>query len=135
MDLIQWNDTLSVGVSEIDKQHKELVRMINQLNDAMKVGKAKDQLGEILVGLVKYALSHFKTEEIYFDKFGFPEAISHKKEHLDFTQKVSDFKKSFDAGTVGLSVSIMTFLSNWLTNHIKTTDKKYSKLFNDKGLK
>jgi hypothetical protein len=32
MALIQWNDSLNVGVSEIDKQHQKLVEMINDLN-------------------------------------------------------------------------------------------------------
>jgi hemerythrin len=45
MALIQWNDSLSVNVVEIDKQHQKLVRMINELNDAMRQGKGKEALG------------------------------------------------------------------------------------------
>ena len=42
MAIIQWNDSLSVNVVEIDKQHQKLVAMINDLNDAMRQGKGKD---------------------------------------------------------------------------------------------
>ena len=135
MALITWNDTLSVKVAEIDRQHQKLISMINELNDAMRQGKGKDVLGEIIKSLVDYTVTHFKTEETYFDKFGYPEKDSHKKEHTDFVKKTSDFKEGFEKGKLGLSIELMNFLSNWLQNHIKGTDKKYSQFFNEKGLK
>ena len=35
MALITWTDNLSVSVTEVDEQHKKLVAMINELNEAM----------------------------------------------------------------------------------------------------
>lgn len=135
MALIQWNDSFSVKVAEIDRQHQKLVSMINDLSDAMKQGKGKDVLGNIISGLVSYTATHFKTEEKYFDQFGYPETDSHKKEHAAFVKKVTDFKDGFEKGKLGLSIKVMNFLSDWLKNHIKKTDMKYSQFFNEKGLK
>ena len=135
MALIQWNDSFSVKVAEIDRQHQKLVSMINDLGDAMKQGKGKDVLGNIISGLVSYTATHFKTEEKYFDQFGYPETDSHKKEHAAFVKKVTDFKDGFEKGKLGLSIKVMNFLSDWLKNHIKKTDMKYSQFFNEKGLK
>jgi hemerythrin len=135
MALIQWNDSLSVGIVEIDRQHQRLVAMINELHDAMRQGKGKDILGKIINGLVTYAGTHFKTEEKYFDQFQYPEATTHKKEHSDFTQKVAEFKGKFDTGQAVLSLEIITFLSNWLQHHINVIDKKYGPFFNQKGLR
>jgi len=135
MALIQWNDGLSVGVVEIDGQHQRLIGMINDLNDAMRQGKGKEVLGKIINGLVGYAGTHFRTEEKYFKQFGYPDADSHKKEHDDFTKKVTEFKDGFDTGKIGLSIVVMDFLSNWLQDHIKGVDKKYGSFFNEKGLK
>ena len=135
MALIQWNDSLSVNVVEIDKQHQKLVGMINELNDAMRQGKGKDALGKIVNGLIIYAGTHFKTEEKYFDQFGYPDTNSHKKEHLDFTAKVYEFKDGFDKGKIGLTLQVMDFLSDWLGHHIKSVDKRYGSFFNEKGLK
>jgi len=54
---------------------------------------------------------------------------------LDFVAKVSEFKDGFEKGKLGLSISVMDFLSDWLRNHIKGVDKKYGPFFNEKGLK
>jgi hemerythrin len=135
MALIQWNDSLKVNVAEIDKQHQKLVEMINNLHEAMRQGQGNAVLGPLVSGLIDYTATHFKMEEKYFDRFGYPEAESHKKAHADFVAKVLDFKARFDANAAGMSVDVMTFLSNWLQGHIKGEDKKYAPLFNANGLK
>jgi len=135
MGTITWNDSLSVKVLAIDQQHKKLVDMINELSDAMRSGKGRDVLSKIISGLILYTGTHFKTEEKYFDQFGYPEAEIHKKEHEAFVLKVLEFKKGFEKGDLNLTVEIMDFLSDWLQNHIKGSDKKYSQFFNDHGLR
>ena len=135
MAFINWDDSLSVKVTEIDLQHRKLVAMINELNDAMRQGKGKDVLAKIVNGLISYTATHFKMEEKYFDRFGYPETDSHKKEHIAFVQKVTEFNVGFEKGKLSLTVEIMNFLSDWLQNHIKGADKKYSQFFNEKGLK
>jgi hemerythrin len=135
MALMQWNESLSVGVAEIDNQHQTLVSMINELSDAMKQGKGKDVVGKILNSLISYTVTHFQTEEKYFDLYRYPETAGHKKEHAAFVQNVSDFKDGFAKGKLSVTIELMNFLSDWLKNHIKGTDKKYSTFFNAKGLK
>lgn len=135
MALITWNDSLSVNVAEIDQQHKKLVALINDLNDAMSVGKGKDILGRIVNDLVVYTATHFKAEEKYFAQFGYPDTFNHRREHVAFVKKVTAFKEGFEKGNLPLTVEVMRFMSDWLKKHIMGTDKKYSQFFNDKGLK
>jgi hemerythrin len=135
MAMIAWNNNLSVNVVEIDMQHKKLVAMINELYDAMKVGKGKEAIGKILNDLILYTATHFKTEEQYFTKFGYPNTADHKMEHTAFVEKVKEFKSGFDTGKVTVTIEVMKFLSDWLFKHIMVTDKNYSKFFNEKGLK
>jgi hemerythrin len=135
MALINWNDNLSVDVAEIDQQHKKLIAMINELNDAMKAGKGREVLAKIVNGLVSYTTTHFKAEEKYFAQFGYPDTESHKKEHAAFIQKVSEFKAGLEKDKLSVTIEVMSFLSNWLKSHIMGTDKKYSQFFHEKGLK
>lgn len=135
MAFITWNSKLSVGINEIDNQHMKLVGYINELHDAMKVGKAKDKMGEILQNLVNYTVHHFSLEENLMTKASYPGFLAHKKEHTDFIKKVSDFQKSFNDGSAFVSIDVLNFLREWITHHILETDQKYSPFLKDKGIK
>ena len=134
MPLMDWKEEYSVKISQIDQQHKKLTEMVNELNDAMKIGKGKDTIGNIINGLTNYTMTHFRTEEKYFDQFGYPETDTHKKEHAAFVEKVADFRAKFESKQRLLTIEVMDFLSDWLKKHIMGTDKKYSGFFNENGL-
>ena len=134
MALMEWDNSFSVNVSEIDTQHQHLVKMLNTLNDAMKDRKGKEVMGGIINGLIDYAATHFATEEKYFDRFSFTGAFAHKKEHHKFVNQVLEFKQGFDANELMLSLDVLDFLKTWLVNHIKGSDKNYTKCFNENGL-
>ena len=135
MALIEWNDSLKVNIGVIDGQHRELVHLTNDLNEAMKEGKAKSALGEIVAALVRYTATHFSTEEQYFDRFAYPERTAHKKEHAEFVTKVSGFQKGFEAGRIALSIEVVNFLAQWLKGHIAGTDKAYAPFLIEHGLR
>lgn len=134
MALISWQEKYSVGIREFDKQHQELVRMINQLNEAMKEGKGSDVIGKILNDLSSYVSVHFSTEEKYFLKYNYPDKSSHEKAHRDFIAEVTEFKNQFDKSKTMLSIKVMTFLRKWLLEHIASEDKKYSEFLISRGL-
>jgi hemerythrin len=135
MPLIIWTDLLSVKVPEIDMQHKKLVGILNKLYDAVTTGKSKDVIGEILISLISHTLIHFKTEEIYFDLYSFPEKETHKAEHKKFIETVTKLKTDYDSGKATISFGVINLLRDWLIKHISGEDKKYAKYFNDHGLK
>ena len=134
MALITWSDALSVNIKEIDTQHQRLVDLVNKLHDSMKSGKGNDILGPILSDLVRYTVSHFATEERYFQKFAYPEFQQHKKEHDDLAQKAKVLKASFEQGKQTISIEVLNFLKDWLSKHILGSDKKYSPFLIGKGL-
>ena len=92
MSRIKWDDSMSVNISEIDQQHKQLITIINDLHEAMSEGRGKKILRVILRQLTDYTEIHFETEEIYFDKYKFPDAKNHNAEHAEFIQKISEFR-------------------------------------------
>ena len=134
MALLTWNDSYSVKVKEIDKQHQKLVELINLLHDGMKSGKGKEVLGGILTELVNYTVYHFGYEEKLFEKYVYPETIIHKRQHADLVAQVGKFVDSYNNGSGVITVEIMNFLKDWLTGHIAGTDKKYSGFLNAKGV-
>jgi hemerythrin len=134
MPLLNWNEGYSVNISQIDSQHKKLVDIINDLHDSMKAGKSKEILDKILNELIDYTSNHFKTEEKLFDKYGYPDKITHKRQHSELVEQVLKFKSSFESGKSVLSIDLMNFLKDWLVQHMTGSDKKYSSYLNGKGV-
>lgn len=135
MVMLTWNDRLSVNIKEIDDQHKKLVDMVNNLHDSMKSGKGDTVLMKIVDEMKKYAASHFALEEKYMKTHAYPDFTKHKGEHDKFVAKVLQVEKDCKSGKCAMSMEILNFLSNWLVDHIKGTDKKYGPYLNERGLK
>jgi hemerythrin-like metal-binding protein len=131
----EWKEEYSVGVTEIDDQHKKLVDTIDKLSQAIGEGHAKEALHEILDTLAAYAVEHFQTEEKYFDQFNYEFSKEHKELHADFKAKVVEFIEKAKSDQIKVSFELIDFLEDWLLDHLVTADQKYVECFKANGLK
>jgi len=131
---IQWDDTHSVGVKEIDEQHQHFIRILNKLYESVSHATEQKELKAILDELVAYTDLHFQTEEKYFDKFNYENSTEHKTEHKKLREQVADFYKKYEEGNAEISVDLLDFLEDWLVEHLDGQDKKYTECFNKNGL-
>ncbi len=134
MALIEWTPALSVGVAELDGQHKKLIDIINRFNDAMKTGKGSAALSGALKEVADYTIYHFGYEEKKLVEIGYAGLLKQKTEHKLFVDKLKNLQKDLDAKKVMLSIEFMDFLKKWLTLHIAVNDKEYMPAFNAKGI-
>jgi hemerythrin len=118
----------------MDEQHQRLFEIMEQLHKAMTEGKGNAALAEVLKSLHDYSEEHFSKEEQYMQTFGSSGLAEQKKQHTIFIQKISDYQISLNDKKLGLSIEVMTFLKDWLINHIQETDSKYAKSFNEHNL-
>jgi hemerythrin len=134
MALLTWSAKYSVQVKQFDEQHRKLIEIVNNLHDAMKVGKGKEVLGKVLDSLIAYTRDHFNEEERLMRANGFPGYEEHKKEHNLLVLQATDIQKQFHAGKAILTQEVMAFLKSWLEKHIQGTDKNYGPFLNQKGI-
>jgi hemerythrin len=134
MPLMTWNASYSVGVVQFDHEHQRLFFLINELGDAMRQGRSKEVIEKTLKGLAEYTRTHFANEERMFDRYGYPEAVSHKAQHAEFIRRVAEFQDKLAKGSVTLGVDVMGFLTQWLVKHIQGSDQKYGAFFSAKGV-
>jgi len=135
MALITWSDSMSVGVSRIDKEHQGLIGLINLLHSEMLAGKSKEALVVVLDKLVAYTKVHFAAEEALFRTLNYPAMVTHVKEHTALTQKAVQLQSDLKAGKTMISAPVLDFLRDWLTNHILKQDMGYKLFFASKGVK
>jgi hemerythrin len=134
-NLIDWTNDLSVGIEEIDEQHKILVSLVNRLYQGIIHQTDVVVLQEILNELVQYTVVHFSVEESLMRIFDYSGYEEHKQYHQELTKQVKDLNEKFKSGKATISMELLSFLRKWLTNHIMVEDKKYIPFFLDRGLK
>lgn len=131
-DLMPWTSKFELTIPEIDTHHKELVRLVNKLHKAMRMQKGAEEVKNILANLAEYTVFHFGFEEDLFQKHSYPEYDAHKKIHEDLVAQVVSFQDDLKNGKTTVTLDLMTFLKDWLKNHILKTDKAYVPFLKEK---
>ncbi|HHY90599.1 MAG TPA: hemerythrin family protein [Clostridiales bacterium] len=123
---IEWTPNLSVGVKHIDDQHKIWFEKANNLFEAGKEQRAKEYIDQMLDFLDEYTKQHFKDEEAYMEKINYPELEAQKKAHASFVNDLAKLKSDYDkaGGNILVIMNANKMVINWLTNHIRSMDKK-----------
>lgn len=133
MALIVWDDTISVHIPHIDRQHQELIGWINSLSEAIDNGEGELAVAEILQKLIDYVSEHFAQEEQLMISYDFTGLGKHRKEHDYFVQRLKEIQVEFHGG-VPMGRNTYLFLTDWLICHIKGTDQKYSEFISKKSV-
>lgn len=131
-----WQDIYSLGIEEIDDQHKHFFELVNKIYDALLDGEKKDTNWVVIIGeLCNYALYHFSTEETYVLKFQCEGIEHHIKLHDSFRQKTKEFMSRVSECTdfKDLALEVADYARDWLTNHILAIDKSYIECFHAHG--
>jgi hemerythrin len=123
---IVWTPALSVGVENIDSQHKIWFEKADQLFEAGKTGKSKEVIAQMFDFLDDYTKQHFKDEEAYMTKIKYPDIAEQKKLHQGFIEELAKLKKDYQesGGNITVIINANQMIVNWLTKHISTVDKK-----------
>ncbi len=131
----KWSEDLAIGVKAIDEQHKGIFNRVDNLLNAMRQGKGKDEIGKVYAFLADYVVRHFKDEEDLMSKYNFDGCSKQKEEHTRFIKEFSGLKREFEtAGTKpNLVIDTQRKLCDWLTNHISSEDKKIGTFMKMKG--
>ncbi|HJV26296.1 MAG TPA: bacteriohemerythrin [Aromatoleum sp.] len=120
--VMSWNGALATGHDDIDAQHRKLIDLANRLNEMMQRGEDRGGIGAVLDELIRYTAFHFEFEETMMKKANYPDFFRHQQEHKQLVADVVARKTQFDRGEA-LSSELLSFLRDWLVNHIMKTDK------------
>jgi hemerythrin len=123
---VSWTPNLSVGVKNIDDQHKIWFEKANELFEAGKEQRAKEYIDTLLGFLDEYTKKHFRDEEAYMEKIRYPELDAQKKAHASFINELAKLKSEYNksGGNILVILNANQMVINWLTNHISNMDKK-----------
>jgi hemerythrin len=121
----EWTPDLSVGIGDIDSQHREFINRADKFISAVEQGRGADVLAETVKFFMEYAEKHFMTEEMFMLQFGYPEMAPHKKLHNGFREYMEELAKRIaaDPGAVTQSEA-KEKIADWFIHHIKNVDTR-----------
>jgi hemerythrin len=124
---------MNLGIRDLDDQHEAFFLHVVGLRRALIEGSGgREKLMKTLRFLDTFIEEHFSAEEQYMRRYNYPGILIHKTQHQAFIRSVAEFKRAaldLDARgevTSFLTIEVMRHLESWLTEHIRTIDRKMS---------
>ncbi|MES0326553.1 MAG: bacteriohemerythrin [Gammaproteobacteria bacterium] len=123
IDFFEWTDQISVGVPQIDQDHKVLISFINRCIAVMNNNEQDNkEIRAILNELVDYTQYHFQREELLMKVCQYPDLLKHQQGHQLLIDEVGQRIKEYGLGEL-TAKALFGFLTDWLTSHIMGSDK------------
>ncbi len=124
----EFTEDYLVGIDLIDREHRELFRIVGKANQLVKsydFSSSYDKINEILNELRAYTEEHFRDEEEYMEYIHYEGLAAQRRAHGAFIDKLKtiDLDEIEDNPQEYLQ-KLLEFLIGWLVNHILNTDKK-----------
>lgn len=134
-----WEEKYSVGVKEIDNQHKHFLEIVHQIIDLTdQENILSDDISAKISDMNDYAIYHFTTEENFFKHFAYPETEEHIATHDAYKERIDKFiaeTEKAEMDTKKTALEMAEFAGSWLTNHIMAMDQKYTDFMHKNGVK
>lgn len=125
MACINWGDHYSVGVPVMDRQHKRLADIVNQLQTELRASANSNRLGLLLTALSQEIQTHFADEEKLMESIGFPGTAKHAESHVALYKRLEQLQERFGGEDKPSVNEVMIFFRDWFVDHIQKEDREY----------
>lgn len=124
LGMMRWLDLYSTGIEKVDRQHENLMDLLNCLNEAWRGAKSHDVLLFRLDQLLDAVGAHFRDEETLMAEKEYPDIELHRAEHDFLLVQVLQFRTQFATNEAELTESMLDFFRDWLRDHILISDRR-----------
>jgi len=124
MSLLQWRDEFSVGIAEVDHEHRELIELINALQKDLQAGSDTQKLVRALGEIYAQISSHFALEEKMMRETRYPALDEHKEDHETLLDDLRDIMDDVEDDGVLDEAQLTDDLNRWFSDHFRTHDAK-----------
>lgn len=135
MPVMPWSNMLSVGVRDIDQQHRMLVDILNRLGDVVMGDVVEWDEKAVLADLLQYTAKHFGFEEALMRDNAYPDMDAHVQQHRELIRQLKIMIDRFNNGDQPDAEELLVFVREWLTTHILHTDRALAQALNAQGVR
>lgn len=124
MSLITWRDEFSVGVAAVDHEHREMIALINELDQAMQSDASQAAVVQALGEIYARISAHFALEEKTMRAARYTDFATHKQDHEQLLDELLDVIDSVDDDGRYDRADLSRNLERWFSDHFRTHDAK-----------
>ncbi len=125
MTLLEWKDEYSVGIESVDLEHRELIGLINDVNELIRKESASSRVIEGLGEIFAQISAHFALEEKIMRDTAYDEYGSHKADHERLLDEIRDIMDRVEDGGVYDETIFGQELNDWFGVHFRTHDARF----------
>ena len=123
---IAWTDYLSVGVPEMDEEHRQFISRVNDLNKAIIESEDKKTVERMMDLMLIEAAHHFWHEQELLARWNYPETAAHTAKHAELTAQFDRTMTEFEESDISFVWALKGLrLKNLLVEHLLKEDMKY----------
>jgi hemerythrin len=126
-----WQPAFSVGHEVIDRQHRRLFALSNELLNAIMQKQSKADTELMMDELVIDIEEHFASEEEIMTAAGYPLSEAHRDIHTDLLLRIKSLRDRFQAGLLPAQELIGFITYDVINQHIANEDLRFADTIGD----
>lgn len=125
MLLAKWSEQYNVNIKEMDRQHEEILNMMNYLEEAIQNGKEERLIKMAVDDLNTCVESHLKEEEDFLERINYTDLLNHKSRHTQFLVQFHMMNYAYQSGYLDVVQIFVQYLKKWFVFHVFSEDRIY----------
>jgi len=130
---LNWDPSLESGNADVDREHRALFAVANDLLNAIVNGRPREEIDRIIGVLVREVTQHFDHEEAIQRSIGYAKVEEHAKIHRELIGKATHLIGDFKAGNIAVGPFFQFLAYDVVALHMLKEDSKFFPLFETAG--
>jgi hemerythrin len=124
MSLLVWQHEYTVGVPSVDKEHRELIELINRCYRRLGQHTDRASIDAFLDEIQARIGAHFAHEERAMREADYQEYEAHKADHEALLGQLCELKSRYKVDPQAGRAVLQFRLSSWFGIHFSTFDAR-----------
>jgi hemerythrin-like metal-binding protein len=133
MPLIEWKDEFSIGIPDVDHEHRQLVGLINELHATLSAGESDLAVMDFLGEIYAHIAAHFALEEKIMRERHYDQFRDHKEDHERLLDELRDIMDDYEENAYFSDAEFAGRIERWFSEHFRTRDARLHRYLGNNG--
>lgn len=117
------NEVKLSGCHNLDGEHGLQIELLTAFSQAVKQGRPRGDVDQILDRLIDFSKVHFSSEQLLMRLYEYPSYEQHSDEHDDTVDRLQAIRRLYLAGDIELTSRNADALAERLVDHMCVADR------------